>query len=217
MNARDIRKIRCLDALHYSFQILRHYHSRLWEDCCKLHQDNSQIVSVLAGCWGFIDSMHRVREIAQSIPDLSVKHPEMRAFLSASKHAEDYRHYIQHLRGELAKNPPNTFPVWGSISWTDKDNPQKSHTVFLGTHLSDTQNTSGVYDVKEQKWVSNVSLGIGDITFNFDKVFESAARFEEFCIPYLRNSLDVKLNFRDKLPIMSLEIGTKNPGFQPPT
>jgi hypothetical protein len=106
LNVITLRKIRCLDGLHYSFQLLRHYHSGLWETCCEIPSDNTKIIPALAACWGFVDALHRIREIAQSIPGLSAKHTEMRAFLSASGLAEEFRHYIQHLRGELAKDPP---------------------------------------------------------------------------------------------------------------
>lgn len=132
LSSLDIRKIRCLDGLHFSFQLLKHNYAGLWETCCKIPIDNSQAIPALAACWGFIDALHRIREITQSVPGLSAKHPEMRVFLAATSLAEDYRHYIQHLSNELAKDPPNTFPVWGSLSWVDKTNSQRTHTAILG-------------------------------------------------------------------------------------
>lgn len=201
----DLRKIRCLDGLHYSFQLLRYHHSNLWETCCKIPSDNSQVVPVLAACWGFIDALHRIREIAQSIPDLSAKHAEMRAFLSASSLAEDYRHYIQHLRGELAKDPPNSFPVWGSLSWVDETSKQRAHIAILGAKIEGIQYTGCVYDTVEKQWVSKVCLGIGGKSFNFDSIFLSALRFENFVLPFLTQGASDEVQFHEKLPIVSMD------------
>lgn len=138
LTALDLRKIRCFDGLHYSFQLLRNYHSGLWETCCKIPTDNSRVIPALASCWGGIDAVHRIREIAQSVPSLNMKHAELRAFLTATTLAEDCRHYIQHLRNELAKNPTNTFPVWGSLSWVDNINPERVHIAVLGAQIPGT-------------------------------------------------------------------------------
>lgn len=205
LTALDLRKIRCLDGLHYSFQLLRNYHSNLWETCCKIPEDNSHVVSALASCWGFIDAVHRIREIAQSIPGLNVKHVEMRAFLSASSLAEDYRHYIQHLRGELAKNPPNSFPVWGSLSWVDGTNPQRAHIAILGAQIQGTQYTGCVYDTVRKQWVSKVCLGVIEQSFNFDTIFLSTLRFENFILPFLTEGASDEVQFHNKLPIVSID------------
>lgn len=205
LTALDVRKIRCWDGLHYSFQLLRNYHSGLWETCCKISADNSQVISALASCWGFIDAVHRIREIAQSIPGLSVKHAEMRAFLSASSLAEDYRHYIQHLRGELAKDPPNPFPVWGSLSWVDGVNHQRCHIAMLGAQIQGTHNAGCVYDTLEKQWVSKVCLGLNEQSFNFDTIFLATLRFENFILPFLTEGTSDEIRFHDKLPIISVD------------
>lgn len=90
----EIRNIRCLDGLHYSFELLGYFHNLLYPTCCEIQNDNSKAIPALAYSWGFVDALHRIREIAQSLPGLGDKHQEMRAFLSATKLAEDYRHYI---------------------------------------------------------------------------------------------------------------------------
>src|SRR3972149_6534693 len=93
----EVRNIRCFDGLHYSFELLRHFYQGLHKACCEIPADNSKVVPALGSCWGFIDALHRIREIAQAIPGLSAKHAEMRAFLSASSLAEDYSHSTQPL------------------------------------------------------------------------------------------------------------------------
>ncbi len=205
LTALDVRKIRCLDGLHYSFQLLRHFQSNLWDTCCKIPADNSQIISALASCWGFIDAVHRIREIAQSTPGVSAKHAEMRAFLAASGLAEDCRHYIQHLRQELSKDPPNSFPVWGSLSWVDPITPNRAHTALLGAQIGGINYTSCIYDRLEKRWVSKVSLGIDNQSFNFDAIFLAALRFEKFILPLLTDSASVEVQLHDKLPIVSVD------------
>jgi hypothetical protein len=210
IEAIEIRKVRSLDGLHYSFGLLNHFYLDLYETCCSIPTDNSQIVKALANCWGFIDALHRVREIAQSIPDLSVSHPEMRNFLSKTSLAEDYRHYIQHLRGELAKDPPNKFPVWGSLSWVDPDNEEISHLVILGANIEGTSYSGCVYDTEEKRWVSRVTLGVENHSFNFEPIREASQRFKEFVIPYLIEGASEYVKFHDKLQILTISIESKN-------
>jgi len=206
-SALDVRKIRCLDGLHYSFQMLRHYYTGLWETCCEIPGTNSKIIPALASAWGFIDALYRIREIAQSVPGLSAKHPDMQAFLSASGLAEDYRHYIHHLRGELANDlPANSFPVWGTLSWVDPANPTRSHMTILGTQIEGTNYTGCPFDAVEKKWVSKVCLGLNGKSFNFDPIFLSAVRFEAFVLPFLNEKASGHAGFQEELPLISVDV-----------
>jgi len=202
----DLRKILCFDGLHYSFQLLRHFESKLWDTCCKIPDDNSQVIPALASCWGFVDAVHRIREISQSIPGVSTKHAEMRAFLTASSIAEEYRHYIQHLRKQLSKEPPNSFPVWGSLSWVDPIIPTRTHTALLGAQISGTHNTGSVYDTWERKWVSKVCLGVDNQSFNFDTIFLASLRFESFILAHLTEGAPAEVQFHEKLPIITFDV-----------
>lgn len=205
--ALDVRKIRCLDGLHYSFQMLRHYYTGLWETCCEIPSTNSKIIPALASAWGFIDALYRIREIAQSVPGLSAKHPDMQAFLSASGLAEDYRHYIHHLRGELANDlPTNSFPVWGTLSWVDPANPTRSHMTILGTQIEGTNYSGCPFDTVEKKWVSKVCLGLNGKSFNFDPIFLSAVRFEAFVLPFLNEKASGHAGFQEELPLISVDV-----------
>ena len=202
----DVRKIRCLDGLHYSFQLLRHCYADLWETCCEIPGANSKLIPALAAGWGFIDALHRIREIAQAVPGLSAKHPEMQAFLSASAAAEDFRHYIHHLRGELANDhPANAFPVWGTLSWVDPANPTQSHMAILGTQIEGTNYAGCPFDAAERKWVSKVCLGLNGKSFNFDPAFLSAVRFEAFILPFLNEKASEDVEPAAALPLVSID------------
>jgi hypothetical protein len=201
-----VRNIRCLDGLHYSFELLQHFQGSLYAVCCKIPDNNSNVVPALGYAWGFIDTLHRIREIARSLPRLSVKHPEVRHFLKATALAEEYRHYIQHLRNELSRDPPNTFPVWGSLSWIDESNNRRSYTVLLGSQIPGTQFSSCVYDRVKQAWVSRVCLSAAGTSFNFDHVYESVVRFREFILPWLTEALSGRVCVQGNLPILTVEI-----------
>lgn len=202
----QVRNIRCLDGLHYSFELLEHFHKALHATCCEILHDNSKVIPALACCWGFVDTLHRIREIGQSIPGLSAKHQEMRAFLSETALAEDYRHYIQHLRIELSKDPPNTFPVWGSLSWVDGSSDERSYVAIFGAYLSGTSYTGCVYDTVNRVWVSKVCLGVDHRSFNFDPIYEAALRFKKFVMPFLIKGNSEAIKFHNNLPIITIDI-----------
>lgn len=205
-SALDVRKVRCLDGLNYSYQMLRHHYTGLWETCCEIPGANAKIIPALAAGWGFIDALHRIREIALAVPGLSPKHPEMQAFLAASAVAEDYRHYVHHLRGELANDPPNnSFPVWGTLSWVDPDNPTRSHMTILGTQVEGTNYTGCPFDAVEKKWASRVCLGLNGKSFNFDPIYLAAVKFEAFVLPLLDENAPGHVEPLEALPLVSVD------------
>lgn len=205
----EVRNIRCLDGLYYSFELLDHFHNLLYTTCCEIPKDNSNVIPALAYCWGFVDALHRIREIAQSLPGISVKHSEMRAFLSATALADVYRNYIQHLRGELSKDSPNTFPVWGSLSWVDKSNIERSYIAILGAQIEGTANPGCVYDTVDKMWVSKVCLGIDKYSFNFDPIYEATLRFKRFVLPFLMKDASELIKLHNKLPILTVDFKVK--------
>ena len=206
INPIDLRKIRCIDGLHYSFQVLEYFYDQLYETCCLIHKEPKNIAIALASCWGFIDTLHRIREISQSTPGINVKSAEMRAFLSATNIAEEYRHYIQHLRGELAKDPPNTFPVWGTISWVDPELKNRCHTAIFGAQIQGTTFDGCVYDRVTMSWVSRVCLGVNSKSFNFDPIYQSVVKLKKYLIPEILNNTSPIVKFHEKLPIISMDI-----------
>jgi len=205
----EVRNICCFDGLHYSFELLGYFYQGLHKVCCAIPADNSKVIPALASCWGFIDTLHRIREIAQAIPGLSVKHQEMRAFLEATTLAEEYRHYIQHLRHELGKDPPNSFPVWGSLSWVDENKPDRSYIAIFGADIGGVNYTGCVYDTVEKKWVSKVCLGVNQKSFNFDPLYEACVRFKNFVLSYLLDSASENVKVHEMLPIITVDFEFK--------
>jgi len=190
--------------MHFSFRLLEHHYRGMYQFCTGIEEDQTRIAAAFASCWGFIDVLHRLRELAQVIPGLGHKAQELKRFLGRTKLAEPYRHYIQHLRRELVKSEPNPFPVWGSLTWVDSQDPNLTHTVMLGANLGNTGYSGAVFDTVERRWVSRVCLGVGTDSFNFDPIFEEAMIFEKFVVPWmLAHDADTLTVLREP-PIISI-------------
>ena len=207
MNPLATRHLKVLDGMRFSFRLLEHHYRGLYPSCVLIPKDNAQVVPALASCWGFIDSLHRLRELTAAAPGLGGKKPEVKRFLAATSLAEDCRHYIQHLRHELAKSQPSPFPVWGSLSWVDQ---ALTHTVIIGTRLPEVQYSGAVFDTHERRWLSKVCLGVENSSFNFDPIFEETKAFEQFVIPWLLAQHVGVLTVSQQFPIINTRMAFKN-------
>lgn len=179
-SASDLRVVKCVDGLYYSFEMLEHVHSDLHRTCAGISGDKKFLIPALWRCWSFVDLVHRIREIAQAMPGLSKKDAELLRFLKATDLAGEYRNYIQHLRSELLKRDIDKFPVWGSLAWVDMEDPNCCHTIMLGARLEGTGYVGCVFDNFEKRWVSSVSLSVREKSFHFDPVFQACNRFRQF-------------------------------------
>lgn len=212
----DIRLVKCLDGLHYSFELLEHAYKHLHDTCDGINTDTTMLIPALSKCWMIIDLVHRIRELAQALPGLSTKNQELRTFLHATNVAENFRHYIQHLRGELSKSDINPFPVWGTLSWVDLKDPTKCYIAIAGASLPNTQYTSCVYDVHERKWVSNVTLGVANLSFNFDPIYALSCQFRDFVIPWIVEKYSPGISMSENACVITIktapshEHGTKS-------
>ncbi|MCD6218669.1 hypothetical protein J7L05_12560 [bacterium] len=186
-SSEDLRIIRFIDGFHYSFEILDYAYLSLHDTCCLIGEDNSNLIPALAKCWTFIDSVHRIRALADSVPGLSKRDKNYRQFYNETKPAKDFRNYIQHLRTELSKKTINPFPVWGSLAWVNKDDSSLSHIVIYGGQIENQKYSGCVFDMEKQDWVSKVSLVIKDLSIHFDPVYKDCITFKNFIIPWLDN------------------------------
>jgi len=195
--SQDVRVLRCFDGLHYSFAMLELVHSELHESCSRISENPEALVGALWRCWSFVDLVHRIREITQAVPGLSLKTPQLVAFLDATKLAEEYRHYIQHLRGELSRKPITTSPVWGSLSWVAPNDPTCAHLAIFGAQIPGTSFETCVYDRQERHWVSRVTLGTSAGAFIFDPVYRVCQSFKEFILPMVRSTYKGDVEVRE--------------------
>jgi hypothetical protein len=205
-SSKDIRQVKCFDGLHYSFEFLKYNYSLLYESCVGIRNDQKNIISALSQCWSFIDAVHRIREIVQALPGLSKNSNELKRFLKTTEIAEAYRHYIQHLRGELSKKEINSFPVWGSLGWVDLDDPDRSYLVIIGAQIERTSHSGCVFDKWAGKWVSKVCLGVDGKSFNFDPIYEECMKFREFIMPWITSNYEPGIKVTEKLTVISMKI-----------
>ena len=205
----DIRILKCFDGLHYSFELLHFNYQGLYEACVSINQNQSNLIPVLSRCWSIVDLVHRIREISQAVPGLNKKNENLVKFLHETNIAESCRHYIQHLREELSKTTPNPFPVWGSLSWVDPQDNSKSFLAVIGAQIPGTSYTGCVYDIKRRKWVSKVTLAIGNLSFNFDHIYEETITFKEFILPWLINTYQPSVKLKNGIPIYTLIVSDK--------
>src|SRR3990172_5329495 len=205
----DLRNLKCFEGLHYSFEILEYNYKELYEKCASIKNNNEDLIPALSMCWSIIDSIHRIREISQAVPGLNKKGQNLISFLNETKIAEDYRHYIQHLREEVSKKNLNPFPVWGSLSWIDPDDESNSHSVIFGSKIEGTRYSGCVYDLLERKWVSKVSLSIKNYSFNFDPLYNASMKFKNFILPWIKSNYKHGIDIKDKLPIISTRFELK--------
>lgn len=201
--ATDPRLVRCLDALYMSFQMLETLQIELYPICTEIPTKRDSLHRAFMIAWTIVDTSHRIREVAQCVPGLSGSTPELRLLMQKTHIAEQLRHYIQHLRSELSRQPGNPFPVWGNLSWVDPDDRTACHTALAGAELPGVSHGSCVFDTLAERWVSNVTLSIGTLVFSVDSVVEACLDFRGFIIPWIRSTYSPGVTFQKRVPIFT--------------
>ena len=202
----DIRSLKCIEGIQFSYNMIENIMTKLHDTCIQIENDESKVYEALQLCWSFIDSVYRIREILQSLPRLNKKDRKLRIFLSETKITKDYRHYIQHLRSELTKTDYDKFPVWGSLSWVDKNIDKKCHCIIFGSKIPGISYSGCGFDQVEKKWVSNVCLSIKNYSYNFDIMYEELKDYMNHFIQWIDdNHQNIKNNYFD-LIINTIEI-----------
>lgn len=191
------------------FEIIYLNYKNLYEICSEINDDQTNIAKALSQSWSIMDMTHRIREIAQSVPGLNKKNPELLRFLRNTAEIERCRHYIQHLRGELAKPAPSPYPVWGSLSWVDPHNDVNSFIAIIGVRNKGVNYSGCVYDRLEKKWVSKVTLGVENISINFDPLYVEVNKFRDFIIPWIQDNLNLTVELKKTIPVFSVRFTSR--------
>ncbi|MHB8792554.1 MAG: hypothetical protein ACYC6O_04365 [Thermoleophilia bacterium] len=83
------------------------------------------------------------------------------------------------------------------------------HSFIL--HRAEVANGTGVTPTPVgKKWVSKVCLGVGEKSFNFDPIFESSMRFNNYIVTHFTQGASKEVEFHEKLPIISIDTVTGN-------
>jgi hypothetical protein len=200
----DLRIIRCFDGIKFSFGLLDLNYSHLHESCLNIYGQSESVLPALNHAWSFVDYGHRIREISESIPGLSSDNPERKHFLENTKLIGNYRNYVQHLKKELGKKDIDPFLVMGSLSWIGADE-KNGHLVVFGSKLK-ARYGGLVYDQKERRWVSKVTLALGNSSLNFDPMFHEIKQWVEYILPWLKEKYADGFESFEDLPIFTFQI-----------
>jgi hypothetical protein len=203
----DPRLVRFLDGLQYTLALIRLQYSDICGMIAKqTPDDHGMIMRSIYTAWGIVDSVHRIRELSQSIPGFSGSDQRLKLFLEETKIAEQFRHYIQHLRQELSKAKVDEFPVWGSFSWVGESDDHVVYTVLTGTPLEKTVVESCVYDTVEGCWVSKATLTIHGLSFHIDPIVAITSRFAEYAIHWIEGVKSIKIGSPEKLDVITARV-----------
>lgn len=193
MNSETLRRtIFCLDGLRYSFAMTEVSANRLTGtlDAVARQQEQSvhseqAVASALLDAWTIVDMCHRVRELIQQLPGLSQRTPRVQVFLRATSPVEQLRHYVQHLRGEIAKAPSLASPLWGTLSWVPSHDQITCYTMFTGNIIPGVASQTCTYDTYQHSFAHRLVLIAEDITIELPSVVERLTELRTFVLDWI--------------------------------
>jgi hypothetical protein len=147
--------------------------------------------------------------MSQAIPTLNQDDRHVRKFLSNTKLAENFRHYVQHFRNELLESKYGKFPVFGSLSWIDNEDNMRCHVAIIGSQLNGIKHSGLVYDRQNNRFISRVSLSRGNESYNFDLMYNATLEFKRFIIDYLDQKSVLQEADEDSITIFTYQIMDK--------
>jgi hypothetical protein len=126
--------------------------------------------------WTIIDSTHRLRQLLTSMPGLSHRLPEIQIYNRKTKIAEDLRHYVQHLTGDIITVATIGVPLWGILTWRTKDDvdgAQNSHSVIPGTYFPDLVSSFAVFGYKVEESISDIKLEVRNMIADLEELVDA--------------------------------------------
>jgi hypothetical protein len=199
----DPRLFRFLDGFHQSLALITIQYADLCAVQSRLTpEDQVLIMRGISLAWSIVDSVHRVRELAEAMPGLKASDKERRDFLAATAIAEGFRHYIQHLRGELSKPEIDNFPVWGTFSWVDPKDDKQCYSALTGTIVGKISIQSCVFDSWEKRWVSKVTISIRGQSFNIDPIYAATIRFCKHAVQWIVGLKSGQFKVQENIPVV---------------
>lgn len=154
-----------LDGLRYSLAMAEVASKRLNQSLAVIEAKlelaepyESEVVSSLLDAWSIVDMCNRIRDLVQSTPSLSPKHPSIQVFIRATTKVDELRNYVQHLQSEIPQIPSQSYPLWGSISWVSASNSRKCFTIVAGSLLTGVNAPGCSWDTVDKRFSSHLEL-----------------------------------------------------------
>jgi len=181
------------DGLRYSFKMLKLVSARMTATlsevvkCREKGQSTEEpITSALLDAWTIVDMTHRIRELLQQMPGLSLKRPEVQIYLRATSRAEELRHHVQHFRSGIPSLPSDSAPLWGSLSWVLPSDPTTCYTLLTGNFLDGTASHNITYDLHRGMYVCSVYLHAGALTVSLMELSDAGNALRQAILDGLR-------------------------------
>jgi hypothetical protein len=178
-----------LDGIRYAIEMADIAYSRLAQNLLaySIHSDTSpkkltQHADLFLDAWSFVDSVHRLREIAMQMPITKKNAPGLVAFLNSTKHAEEMRHIGQHLRRELDAIEQRHQPVHGILSWIYVIDIERRLFRSCSAWPGKLRNQAlGRFPIPNNRSfranIDHIELWIKDLEFSLSDAFEEVKAF----------------------------------------
>lgn len=125
----------------------------------------TEVISAVQDAWAVIDSVHRFRELLQQFHGIKKNLPQFQAFYRSSEKAEEFRHFIQHIRREVNDLSDHQLPLWGTITWqlmSDFTEGKKiQRWLHIGTFYEGVRSDLGQFHENCRYEVDHIKLTIG--------------------------------------------------------
>jgi hypothetical protein len=203
----DPRLLRFLEALFFSSAILNKQYLQISSIQKNLHpNDGEKLLEAIALIWGIVDTIHRIRELTEALPGIKGNDPATKNFIATTEITEQFRHYIQHLRGELSRKDIHDFPVWGSFSWVNPLNDKQCYLAITGIMTDGIKYNACVYDRWEDRWVSKTALSIKELSFNTDPMVQVTLEFCKYIVGKIKGTYSGKIASQELPTILRCEM-----------
>ena len=138
-------------------------------------QDREHIViGLYISVLGLIDYFHRFYQIILAMPLLNKDLPQVKKLEKLITPVKDCRNYLQHMRGDLSKNEPITYPILGGISWIH----DSINVTLLSQQTTAQFSVPGIaYDRLLGKYVCEYQLSVGGYEIQIDTVYSGIKSF----------------------------------------
>ena len=143
-------------------------------DAAKVENDPSVVTQLYISALGLIDYFHRFYEIISAMTLIRKDQLELKKLRNVLEPVKDCRNYLQHMRGDLMKNDPITYPILGAISWVHEGR----NYMLLSNQPTQSVNFPGiVYDTYDGKYVCEYLLSVGGHEIRIDAIYNEIKSF----------------------------------------
>ena len=137
--------------------------------------NNSAIsIKLYISALGLVDYFHRFHEIVSAMPLIRQDQQELKNLKKALEPVRECRNYLQHMRGDLMKNDPITYPILGAISWVSNG---QCYVLFSNqaTQIIKTYNIP--YNEVSGEYICKYLLVIGGHEIQIDTTYAAVMSF----------------------------------------